>query len=249
MYKAEDQHNKLNSGIEVVAVHDNMPSILWARYFLEAQGYPMRPSVVHQDNQSAMLLEANERGSSSKRTRHMNIRYFFVADCQERNQIILTYCPTDEMIGDFFTKPLGGAKFRRFQNIIMNCDVDEYGPVNIDELMSRHYSKVDRVMEDDGSKKQAININTIKNNEPDGSITDTGSVGSQECVGNRTYSEWVVHRKTRRKVGGSKARPHTSPVDSQNHRNHRMYKSTTARNSLASKKKLSWADVVAVASE
>jgi hypothetical protein len=95
---------------EVVAVHDNMPNILWARYFLEAQGYPMRPSVVHQDNQSAMLLEANGRGSSSKPTHHMNIRYFFVADCQERNQIILTYCLTDEMIGDFFTKPLGGAK-------------------------------------------------------------------------------------------------------------------------------------------
>jgi hypothetical protein len=67
---------------EVVAVHDNMPSILWTRYFLEAQGYPMRPSMVHQDNKSAMLLETNGRGSSSKQTRHMNIRYFFVADCQ-----------------------------------------------------------------------------------------------------------------------------------------------------------------------
>jgi hypothetical protein len=36
----------------------------------------------------------------------------------------------------------------------MNCDVDEYGLVNMDELMSRHYSKVDRVVEDDGSKKR-----------------------------------------------------------------------------------------------
>jgi hypothetical protein len=96
---------------EVVAVHDNMGPILWTKYFLEAQGYPMRPSVIHQDNQSAMLLAMNGRGSSSKRTRHMNIKYFFVADCQQRNVVIITYCPTDEMIGDFFTKPLGGAKF------------------------------------------------------------------------------------------------------------------------------------------
>ena len=96
---------------EVVAIHDNMGPILWTQYFLEEQGYPMRPSVIHQDNQSVMLLETNGRGSSSKRTRHMNIRYFFVADCQKRNEIIITYCPTDEMIGDFFTKPLGGAKF------------------------------------------------------------------------------------------------------------------------------------------
>ena len=62
---------------EVVAVHDNMPAMLWVRYFLDAQGYPLKPSEVHQDNLSARLLETNGRGSSSKRTRHMNIRYFF----------------------------------------------------------------------------------------------------------------------------------------------------------------------------
>jgi hypothetical protein len=126
---------------ETVAVHDNMPSILWTRYFLGEQGYPMRPSIIHQDNQSAMLLETNGRASSSKRTRHMNIRYFFVADCQERGHVTLQYCPTDEMIGDFFTKPLGGAKFRRFRNIIMNCSVDEDGPVDVDGIMSEHYRK------------------------------------------------------------------------------------------------------------
>jgi len=58
---------------EVVAVHDNMPAILWTRYFLKEQGYPLKSSIVHQDNQSAMLLEMNGWGSSSKRTRHMNI--------------------------------------------------------------------------------------------------------------------------------------------------------------------------------
>ena len=63
---------------EVVAVHDNMGPILWTQYFLEAQGYPLKPSVIHQDNQSAMLLEKHGRGSSSKRTRHMNIRYFLL---------------------------------------------------------------------------------------------------------------------------------------------------------------------------
>ena len=46
------------------------------------------------------------------------------------------------MIGDFFTKPLGGAKFRCFQNIIMNCSHDDFGPVNMDELMKAHISKI-----------------------------------------------------------------------------------------------------------
>jgi hypothetical protein len=120
---------------ETVSVHDNMPQILWTRYFMEAQGYPLEPSVIHQDNQSAILLENNGRSSSGKRTRHMNIRYFFVADVVKRGHAVIQYCPTDDMTGDFFTKPLQGAKFRKFRNIIMNCEYDEHGPVPASSTM------------------------------------------------------------------------------------------------------------------
>jgi len=156
---------------EVVGVHDILPDILWTRYFMEAQGYPLKPSVVHQDNQSAILLETNGRGSSSKRTRHMNIRYFFVADVQKRNEIKLQFCPTDEMIADFFTKPLGGAKFRRFRNIIMNIDHDEYGPVDIDEIMAIHHEKIQKRINVDGNKNDTESASHIESD-------------SQECVGN-----------------------------------------------------------------
>ena len=30
------------------------------------------------------------------------------------------YCPTEEMIGDFFTKPLQGSLFRKFRALILN---------------------------------------------------------------------------------------------------------------------------------
>ena len=66
------------------------------------------PSILHQDNQSSILLENNGRASSGKRTQHMNIRNFFVSDCVKRGHIIIRYCPTDDMFGDFFTKPLQG---------------------------------------------------------------------------------------------------------------------------------------------
>ena len=59
---------------EVVAVNENMPALMWVRYFLEAQGYPLKPTTLHQDNTSAMLLELNGWVYSSRRTRHMNIR-------------------------------------------------------------------------------------------------------------------------------------------------------------------------------
>jgi hypothetical protein len=35
---------------ELVGIHDVMPDILWTRNFLEAQGFPVRENVLHQDN-------------------------------------------------------------------------------------------------------------------------------------------------------------------------------------------------------
>ena len=105
---------------ELVGVSDAMPMIMWTRYFLEAQGYKVSMSTIYQDNQSAMLLEKNGRRSSGRRTRHINIRYFFVTDRVASGEVTIEYCPTDTMLGDFFTKPLSGAKFRWFRRKILN---------------------------------------------------------------------------------------------------------------------------------
>jgi hypothetical protein len=48
-----------------------MPTILWARYFLKAQGYNVTDNIIYQDTQSAILLERNGKASSSKRTKHI----------------------------------------------------------------------------------------------------------------------------------------------------------------------------------
>jgi len=68
------------------------------QYFLEAQGYDVKDSIIFQDNQSAILLEKNVKASSSKRTRHINIRYFFVTDRIEAKEVSVQYCPTQEMV-------------------------------------------------------------------------------------------------------------------------------------------------------
>jgi hypothetical protein len=97
-----------------------MPLILWTRYFLEAQGYGVKENKVFQDNQSAMLLEKHGRRSSSRRTRHINIRYFFVTDRIQSKELTVEYCPTGDMLADMFTKPLQGNQFRRFRAAILN---------------------------------------------------------------------------------------------------------------------------------
>ena len=92
---------------------------MWTKFFLEEQGYEVEMSRLYQDNQSAMLLEINGKASSSKRTRHVNIRYFFIKDLVSRGELKVEYCPTDSMVADFFTKPLHGKKFLEFRDIIM----------------------------------------------------------------------------------------------------------------------------------
>ena len=116
-------NTKSSTEAELVAVNDAMPQVLWTRYFLEAQGYDVKESTIYQDNQSAILLEKNGKRSSGKRTRHLNIRYFFVADRVKAGEVGIKYCPTGDMLGDFFTKPLQGSLFRRFRNEVLNMGV------------------------------------------------------------------------------------------------------------------------------
>ena len=66
------------------------------------------------------MLETNGRASSSKRTKHVNVRYYFIMDRVASGEVSLEHCPTLEMIADFFTKPLQGAQFIKLRNIIMN---------------------------------------------------------------------------------------------------------------------------------
>jgi Reverse transcriptase (RNA-dependent DNA polymerase) len=107
---------------EVVGVYDVLPQMIWTTNFLKGQDMNVEGSILYQDNKSAILLESNGRQSSSKRTRHMNIRYFFIKDSVDSKDIKIEYCPTDDMLADFFTKPLQGHKFRTLRDAIMNID-------------------------------------------------------------------------------------------------------------------------------
>ena len=113
-------NTKSSTEAELVGVDDGMPLVIWTRNFLVAQGFEVKDNVVFQDNQSSMLLERNGRASSGRRTRHINIRYFFVTDRIKNKEMRVEYCPTGEMLADFFTKPLQGAQFRKLRNLILN---------------------------------------------------------------------------------------------------------------------------------
>ena len=66
----------------------------------------IQDNVIYQDNQSAIILEKNGRQPSSKSTRHINIRYYFITDRIMKQKASVEFFPTFDMIGDYFTKEL-----------------------------------------------------------------------------------------------------------------------------------------------
>jgi hypothetical protein len=96
-----------------------MPNMLWTCYFLLSQGYGIIENLLLQDNKSSILLEQNGKALSSKCTKHINIRYFFITDWVNMKEISIGWCPTKKMVADFMTKPLQGSHFRNLRDYIM----------------------------------------------------------------------------------------------------------------------------------
>jgi hypothetical protein len=65
----------------------------------------------YQDYMSTFLLAKNGRVLSSKRTKHIKAKFFFIKHYHHSGKIDLQYCPTDNMWADILTKPLQGSKF------------------------------------------------------------------------------------------------------------------------------------------
>ena len=112
---------------ELIGIYDALPSILHCRYFLESLGYGIKQNIIYQDNKSAIALEKNGKASSSKRTKHIRMRYFFIKDCVDRGEVTIKHCPTKEMWSDILTKPKQGKEFFIMRSKLMGC------PVNLDD--------------------------------------------------------------------------------------------------------------------
>ena len=122
-------NTKSSTEAELVGASDYLPNTIWTKHFLEGQGYKLESNIFSQDNQSAIKLEKNGRASAGQKSRHIHIRYFFVKDRVKIENIDIVHCPTEEMLADFFTKPLQGQLFEKFKRVLM-------GHVHINTLQS-----------------------------------------------------------------------------------------------------------------
>ena len=72
-----------------------------------------------QDNQSAIRMKQNEQNFCMGNLRHINIWFFFVKNRVQTREIDIKYCPIEEIVAYFFTKPLQGSTFKKFRYLFM----------------------------------------------------------------------------------------------------------------------------------
>eukprot|EP00804_Cyclotella_cryptica_P015717 CCRYP_013378-RA/>CCRYP_013378-RA protein AED:0.70 eAED:0.41 QI:0/-1/0/1/-1/0/1/0/188 len=92
--------------------------------FIEAQGYSVEENILYQDNKSTILLANNGRWSSSRRTKHIKSRYFFIKDKVRSQEVSFEHMPTNKMWSNVLTKPKQGAGFCQDRAMLMNYGVD-----------------------------------------------------------------------------------------------------------------------------
>jgi hypothetical protein len=104
---------------ELVALSDGGSQVIWSRNFLIAQGYDLPATEIYQDNQ-ATITSIKKGKPCSDRSRHVDVRLFWLGDRIMSGEIEVEYMPSDDMIADFLTKPLQGERFKLMRKKLLN---------------------------------------------------------------------------------------------------------------------------------
>ena len=106
---------------ELVGVDDEIGFVEWASLYSKEQvkEYPTehplknmgKKTVLLQDNTSIIKMLMDGKRVCGQRTRNIHIRYFYAHKRVADGTIVVTYCPTKEMVSDYLSKPLQGSLF------------------------------------------------------------------------------------------------------------------------------------------
>ena len=104
----------LSSTVAVyIALAGATEEAIWLRQFLEEVNIKIKnPTVINQDNKSTIAIALNP--VQQKHTKYLDIKLKFLEDHIKNGKIHLTYCNTNKMIADIFTKPLTPSIFKQF---------------------------------------------------------------------------------------------------------------------------------------
>ena len=90
---------------------------VWLRFLLnDVKIKQNNPTIIFEDNQGAICLSKNP--GDHPRTKHIDVKFHYIRQTIENKHIDVTYCETNKMIADIFTKGLPKQKFEFFRNMM-----------------------------------------------------------------------------------------------------------------------------------
>jgi len=92
---------------EYMALSDVVKEVVYIRRLIKEIGFSLyvkKATPIFCDNQSAIVL--CKENMTTQRSKHVDIRFHFSREAQERKLINVIYIPTEKNVADIFTKPL-----------------------------------------------------------------------------------------------------------------------------------------------
>jgi hypothetical protein len=106
---------------EFVALTEAAKEALWFRHILYELNYlPNQPIQIYEDNTGAIAIAKHPINHS--RTKHIDIKYYFIRQSIQLNQISIQHIETKNQISDIFTKPLDTKLFTTFVKSLFSID-------------------------------------------------------------------------------------------------------------------------------
>ena len=100
---------------EYVALSSATQEAIWLRRLLSDISFQECPTtLINEDNQGAIELSKNAK--HHERTKHIDIAYHFIRERVSSQEIVVSYCPTNDMIADVMTKAVPRVKFEKFRS-------------------------------------------------------------------------------------------------------------------------------------
>ncbi len=110
---------KSSTEAELVGLSDSAAQAMHLRNCVMGKGYVSGPAIIHQDNLSCMAL-MKRGGPGSERSRHINIRYFWVAERVAAGDVIVKHLSTDLTFANALAMSVQGAHFERERRGLTN---------------------------------------------------------------------------------------------------------------------------------
>ena len=99
---------------EYMSLSDTSCQLIWYRNLFSELGMQLAPIPLFGDNQGSIFLASNP--VQEKRIKHIDLRYHFIHDTIQSNQVDLFFIEGVNNPADMFTKNLGRVKFEKFRD-------------------------------------------------------------------------------------------------------------------------------------